>query len=171
MNLSLSKYMKLQDFGAFLFIAAAGSIGHFIYEWTHSPLAALFFPVNESPWEHLKLLFFPFLIWMLWNSRNDNFHCCLFFYSCLLSVLAGMLSILILYYTYTGITGKHFLAADILIFLIGIWVSLSLIPVMARRVSSVPSCTLVYAAWVGLSLLFFFFTCSPPDIPLFFPPA
>ena len=45
---------------AFLTIGLIGVISHFIYEWTgENTLAGLIFPVNESIWEHLKLIFFP----------------------------------------------------------------------------------------------------------------
>ena len=30
---------------------------HFIYDWIPSYITAIFFPVNESIWEHMKLLF------------------------------------------------------------------------------------------------------------------
>lgn len=30
---------------------------HFLYEWFPNPLFAIFFPVNESIWEHMKILF------------------------------------------------------------------------------------------------------------------
>ena len=38
------------------FIIIAGSLLHFVYEWTgYSDIMGLFTPVNESVWEHLKL--------------------------------------------------------------------------------------------------------------------
>ena len=30
---------------------------HFIYDWIPNYITAIFFPVNESIWEHMKLLF------------------------------------------------------------------------------------------------------------------
>ena len=43
---------------AFLVISILGTIGHFLFEWTgENAIVGLFFPVNESTWEHLKLLF------------------------------------------------------------------------------------------------------------------
>ena len=46
-----------------LFTLTAGILLHFSYEWSmENPFVALFAPVNESVWEHLKLLFFPFLL-------------------------------------------------------------------------------------------------------------
>ena len=45
---------------AFFIIGILGTLSHFIYEWTGENLiAGYFFNVNESTWEHLKLLFFP----------------------------------------------------------------------------------------------------------------
>ena len=39
----------------------AGCGLHFLYVWLPLPLVALFAPVSESVWEHLKLLYWPFL--------------------------------------------------------------------------------------------------------------
>ena len=39
----------------------AGCVLHFLYEWQPSAITALFSPVNESLWEHVKLVFWPFL--------------------------------------------------------------------------------------------------------------
>lgn len=41
--------------------AAAGVLLHFLYDWLPLPVIGLFAPVNESVWEHLKLLFWPFV--------------------------------------------------------------------------------------------------------------
>lgn len=35
---------------------------HFIYDWFPNTFTAIFFPVNESIWEHMKLLFDSFLL-------------------------------------------------------------------------------------------------------------
>ena len=57
------KRLKLYMILGFLFTAALGTIWHFLYDWTgRGAIAALFFPVNESTWEHMKLIFFPMLL-------------------------------------------------------------------------------------------------------------
>ena len=38
-----------------------GTISHFLFEWIHFYGFAPFVPVNESIFEHLKLLFYPFM--------------------------------------------------------------------------------------------------------------
>lgn len=40
-----------------IFIIALCFLFHFLYEWFKNPLFAIFFPVNESIWEHMKILF------------------------------------------------------------------------------------------------------------------
>lgn len=47
----------------FIFISVLGVLLHFTYEWSgDNVVVGLFSAVNESTWEHLKLLFFPFLL-------------------------------------------------------------------------------------------------------------
>ncbi len=153
----------------FFFLAAAGVLNHFLYEWTGSAVTALFCPVNESTWEHLKLLFFPFLFQMIWNYIRKKPKPAAYFYYSGISVLCGMVSIIALFYTYTGCIGKNFLIMDILIFFAGVWVSLKSMHKTAEHLHIVPSITVTYAGWLILVLCFFVFTCYPPDIPLFFP--
>lgn len=43
----------------------AGILSHFIYEWSgHNKIIAIFVPVNESVWEHIKMVMAPGFIWM-----------------------------------------------------------------------------------------------------------
>lgn len=47
-----------------IFIMILGVVLHFTFEWANNNiLVGTFSPVNESIWEHLKLLFFP--MWIL----------------------------------------------------------------------------------------------------------
>ncbi len=54
-------YPKRQFILTWLAAILAGCILHFIYEWMPNAVTALFSPVNESLWEHVKLVFWPFL--------------------------------------------------------------------------------------------------------------
>lgn len=38
---------------------------HFLYEWLPNPIFSVLFPVNESIWEHMKLLYSGLLSWGL----------------------------------------------------------------------------------------------------------
>ena len=61
MSFSKNKLLKFQIFSV-IFIWLLGTILHFTYEWSNkNTIVAAFSAVNESTWEHLKLLFFPML--------------------------------------------------------------------------------------------------------------
>lgn len=49
--------MKRSYFIAAIVAAAAGTALHFLYEVSPNLISALLSPVNESVWEHLKLLY------------------------------------------------------------------------------------------------------------------
>ncbi len=54
-----------------VFVTVAGIISHFVYEWSgNNSLIGLFFPVNELTWEHMKLVFFPMLIYSLFGGSR-----------------------------------------------------------------------------------------------------
>ena len=47
----------------FLWTCGVGTLLHFVYEWSgENVLVAAFSAVNESTWEHMKLLFFAILL-------------------------------------------------------------------------------------------------------------
>ena len=50
----------------FAAVTFGGTILHFLYDWTGgSILVAPFSGVNESTWEHMKLLFWPLFLYAL----------------------------------------------------------------------------------------------------------
>ena len=53
----MKKRLLLWEAAGFLFTAAVGALLHFTYDWSGGTvLAAAFSAVNESTWEHMKLL-------------------------------------------------------------------------------------------------------------------
>jgi len=86
-------------------------------------IVAAFSAVNESVWEHMKILFLPlFLVTLVemavFADRYRNFLAVKF-----VSVMAGVGLIPLLYYTYTGVWGRGSLIVDILIFYLSAAVS------------------------------------------------
>ena len=58
--------LKCYTIAGAVFVLIAGTVSHFVYEWSgNRPAVGLFFPVNESVWEHMKLVFFPMLFYAL----------------------------------------------------------------------------------------------------------
>lgn len=96
-----------------------GFLLHFVYGWSGSNVfAAGFSAVNESTWEHMKLLFFPvFLLTLLQTCTRRAADTCIPAVRAI-SVFIGLSLIPMLYYTYTGIVGTHALWADIAVFIL-----------------------------------------------------
>ena len=64
----------------FALVTFGGTILHFLYNWTGgSILVAPFSGVNESTWEHMKLLFWPLflfaLVQRLFFKDQKNYWC------------------------------------------------------------------------------------------------
>ena len=63
-------YEKKQLLLAFVLAVLAGAGLHFVYGLCPNGVTALFSPVNESIWEHVKILFWPYLaaaVWLTWG--------------------------------------------------------------------------------------------------------
>ena len=113
MEIRIKKYM----ISGIVFTSAAGILSHFLYQWSgKNPLLALISPVNESTWEHMKLIFFPMLLFSLFASTRLKEAAPSLTGALILGNLLGTLSIPILFYTYTGITGQNFFIADLAVF-------------------------------------------------------
>lgn len=105
------------------FVSVAGTLLHFLYQWSgrkYKRIVGLMSAVNESTWEHLKMLFFPMLLYAgvqyaLWGRLLSSF---LFAKS--MGLLAGVFTIIVVFYTYTGILGANFLPLDIATFFVGV---------------------------------------------------
>ena len=92
--------------GGFIFTGVLGTLLHFLFDWTGgNAIVALFSAVNESIWEHMKLLYYPMLIFTFieyshWGKEIPQFWCIK-----LIGILVGLALIPTIYYTYTGIMG------------------------------------------------------------------
>lgn len=167
---SINRFLDKRDYPYITIVTALGFVNHFLYNWTgHSSVIALFCPVNESVWEHLKLLFFPFLFASVLAYLRRKSIRALFFHQRLLAILSGMAVIIMLFYTYTGMIGRSFLLLDILIYLFGVLTAFSSLKCIRRKHSAnIPSDSAVLVSWLFLCLCFFLFTGFPPNMPLFF---
>lgn len=151
------------------FTLILGIFLHFFYEWSgENPFVALFAPVNESVWEHLKLLFFPAFLYTLFEIivlfKNPS----VFLTARIMGVLLGMFFILSAFFTYTGISGRSFILLDVLIFILSVPVAFCSSRYLEVRYPGFRLPLLAnYALLLFLVICFFSFTFSPPGLPLF----
>ena len=159
---------------SFLFTALAGTLLHFLYDWFPDfPLTAAVSSVNESVWEHMKLLYFPMYAAALVERpflapQHRNFWCIK-----LLGIVTGLLLIPALYYTYTGTLGIHLSWLDISIYYISAAVVYLLETHLLLKEPRRP-CHFARAAMLltlSLGFLFLFFTYFPPHLPIFQDPV
>lgn len=110
------RYKKITGLGI-LWTLVLGTLSHFFYQWSHeNMLVGLFSPVNESVWEHLKLLFFPALTYMFIERKVMGKAMPGLLGKNLLGLFAGLLVMPLLFYGYTAFSGKSILWVDIGIF-------------------------------------------------------
>lgn len=143
---------------------------HFFHTWTGGlPAAAWLAPVNESIWEHLKLLATPMLLfsvpaYFLYGRHYPNF-----LPVRLLSILSGMAGITVSFYTYTGILGANFLIADMMTMVFGTAMAylFSYHFLHSSRFSSRKAIFQAQAGFLVLIIAFILFTWYPPDLAFF----
>ena len=62
----MKRDLSLWQLSGFALTSLAGTLLHFLYDWTgENKIAALISGVNESTWEHMKLLYFPLLVYAI----------------------------------------------------------------------------------------------------------
>ena len=160
--------------GGFLFVCAAGTALHFLYQWSgESVAAAPFAAVNESVWEHMKLLFWPMLLWAGAERAGLGGYSRGFWPAKALGTLLGLALIPALYYTYTGALGVSVMWVDIAIFFVAAAAAfLAETRMLARdwrcrggaRASALVLLLLLSAAFVLCTFV-------PPRVPLFRDPV
>ena len=144
-----------------------GTLLHFLYEWTESGWVAPFSGVNESTWEHMKLLFWPTFIFAIVQSfffkGYENFWCIK-----LRGILLGLALIPILFYTYNGVIGKSPDWINIAIFFISAAIAYAYETKLfySQNVNSKLS-KLTFIVLCVIAILFIVFTFATPEINIF----
>lgn len=154
---------------AAILTALAGSALHFLYDVLPNPLTALVSPVNESVWEHLKLLFFPTLAAALLLSRREpQPH--RFWSGFFAALLAMPLALTGIYYLLSAGFGVESTALDITLYFLtvfyGFWLAYRLRE--TGRWEKAAPWLLLPVALYGAALILF--TFAAPELPIFRPP-
>ena len=156
----------------FSFTSLLGTVLHFLYEWSNAAVwVAPFSGVNESTWEHMKLMFWPMLIfaivqYVFFYDRRD------FWCVKLRGILLGLMLIPIIFYTFNGIIGKSPDWINIAIF----FISAAIAYIFETRqfnngkiICKKPK--LPFALLCFMAVLFIIFTFKTPEIDIFRDPT
>ena len=151
-----------------LFVFVTGTLSHFVYGWTgNNGVVGLFFPINESTWEHMKLIIFPMLVYgvfLNWRCKEK--------YPQITSALSagllfGTLLIPVLFYTYSGALGFNLAVVDIAIFFVSVLLAFLAVYRLTLSAKALPYTALLSILVMIFLLLFLLFTYFPPQIALF----
>lgn len=163
-----NKILKYEIIG-FIFTCVVGTLAHFVYKWSgENSIVGLFTPVNESQYEHLKLLFFPYLLYALYENiklNKDKFN---IFFAKLVGIISGILLTLAISYISAGMIGRNIPFINISSFYIGVLVAYIISYMIIKKSignGMLNGISLGILIIIGIS--FIFFTYYPIKIPFF----
>lgn len=143
---------------------------HFLYSWFPNKLFSIFFPVNESIWEHMKLIYTSFLMCSLTDfifSKIFNLKINNLIFSNFYSSIICIMVYLIIYIPINHFLGHNTLVAITLLFLIiilGQIISYNLMIKENNIKLNYISVALIIIGYIIFGLL----TYYPPKTELFF---
>lgn len=146
----------------------SGTVLHFLYEWLGEAVwIAPFSGVNESTWEHMKLLFWPMLLFAVVQSfffrDRADFWCVK-----LRGILLGLFMIPVLFYTYNGVIGRSPDWLNIAIFFISAAIAyLYEARLFLAKKTRFPSPKWAIAILCAIALAFAVFTFLTPELGIF----
>lgn len=146
-----------------------GSLFHFLYDFSGELfIVGLFAPVNESVFEHIKMVVLPIFLWwsLYYLFQKDDLNADVWFTSALLSMLTAIITIPVLYYFYTEAFGVESLLIDILILLVAVTAG-QLLGLHYYKYGKGVNYLIPLSAMVLIILLFAFLTVFTPRLPIF----
>lgn len=154
-----------------IFIIILGTLLHFTYDWSNqNAVVGLFSAVNESTWEHLKLLYFPILItaimgYIYYGKNTPNYWC-----AKTIQVLVSLTFTVITFYTYRGVLGKDIAFVNILIFILAAVLG-EIVNYLVIKRGKTCNKNVSIVVLVVLFVMFINYTTNPPKIGLFQDPV
>lgn len=145
-------------------------LSHFVYKWIPNSIFSILFPVNESIWEHMKLLVTPVLLfslfeYIIYRKKNINFNNFLFSYA--VSMVLGILIYLLIYLPIDAIFGHSVVVAIGLLFIT--FIIIQIISYYIMRYENINySNSIGILIIIILYIIFGFFTYNPPYNDLFY---
>ena len=151
-----------------VFIIILGSALHFTFEWSGgNPVVGTFSAVNESVWEHLKLSYWPALIYAIIEYRYLKKASGSFFLAKAVGIYLMPLVIVTSFYFYRTFTEENLLL-DILIFVVAVVIGqLASYKLLIWKETPKIYTKISIIALILLAVLFVLFTFYPPQLPIF----
>ncbi len=166
MKLTLKNTRIISILGIFLI----SFLSHFAYEIFPSTLLSFFFPVNESIWEHMKILFtssllygiFDYIILKKNNIKFNNYPFNLWFSSLIIIPIY-----LAIYLTLYNIIGEKLIISIILLFIIYVIkeiISYNILKAPNIKISNLLAVPIIIITYI----IFIYLTYKPPHNYIFY---
>jgi len=157
-----------------IILGIVASFSHFAYNLSGENLiVGLFNPINESVWEHLKFMFFPFLLWWIAIYLIKNKKCEIplntWIVSGAVSLVVAPLFVILLFYSYTGALGIESVFIDILLVFVCYFIALCVASHFLKY-SEPNKWEVIISVIVILIIIiaFIVFAFNPPKLPIFY---
>lgn len=158
------RYLIFSSFIIFLL----ASIIHNLYDITGLEFVKPFAPVNESVWEHMKMIFYAGFVWSIIEyfigfRNNTNFIAAKSLSIILMTILVPMF-----FYTYTAFTGTHILWVDLLITFISALIGqIYACKIMCSNKDLSKFNIIFILIFLAFVFMFAYFTYNPPESEIF----
>ncbi len=153
-------------------VSILGSLFHFAYEFSgENFLVGLFTAVNESTWEHMKLIFFPMLLYALIGNRFIKEEIPFIGEAMARGILVGTCAIPVFFYTYSGILGYNLAILDIGTFFVCVMFGFFCAYRTRNKKAGVFEKVILYALVILFAIAFPLFTLYPAKLGIFISPV
>ena len=152
-----------------LVLFVVGSLFHFLYSLTGECfIVGLFVPINESIFEHTKMVVLPIFIWwfIFYLFRKKDLFVNAWFTSALIAMISAIIAIPMLFYFYSQAFGIESLVIDILILLVSLAIG-QILGLHYYRHGKGIEYHFAIVLMIVIIIHFAFFTINPPAFPIF----
>ena len=154
-------YVSKKNIFMIIFLFLLSFLWHFMYDWFPSVLTSIFFPVNESIWEHMKIIFYCLFIGSVLEKKGNNYYL-----NILVKSLVGVLFYLIIFIPLYLIFGESmFISISLMLFT---YIIMELLGIKISKQEELNIIVLPIIIIILISILFSILTYYPLHNFLFF---
>ena len=162
--------IKKWHISGFVFILLLGTFLHYAYNLSgQNEIVGCFSAVNESIWEHLKLIFWPAFIfsfaeYFFYGKKEPDF-----FSVKMCAIFSALVWIVASFYTYSGVLGFNVFIVDIFIFISAAFICQYIsYRLLQKETYAEPADNLrAFVVLLLFVLCFVVWTKNPPDLGIF----
>ncbi|HRI05932.1 MAG TPA: DUF6512 family protein [Candidatus Dojkabacteria bacterium] len=163
----MEKLLLFEIIGVFV-IFILGSLFHFLYKYGGKKIwMAIISPVNESIWEHLKIAFYPFLIYAVFELFLLDLSLESFIWAKTVGVVVLIVAILLIEVIYPRFTKKNILFIDLIVFFLTIALAQYVGYMIFINTLLVPPISISLSILLSIAMIIAYVTFYPPKRPLF----